>query len=108
MGLNPIEEPMIHRTDVQVRLAEAEGAFYHEEVSIFLYHPVIRKRAVRGVALVAVQTFILGDLVVVYPDRGVPRHGEEAVVAAVVQLVLGDPARPEALLKPLEPPLTWL
>ena len=106
MGLNPIEEPMIHRTDVKVRLAEAEGAFYHEEVSIFLYHPVIRERAVCCVALVAVQALVPGDLVVVYPDRGVPRHGEEAVVTAVVQLVLGDPARPEALLKPLEAPLT--
>ena len=108
MGLNPIEEPMIHRTDVKVRLAEAEGAFYHEEVSIFLYHPVIRERAVCCVALVALQTFILGDLVVVNPDGGVSCHRKEAVVAAVVQLVLGDPARPEAFLKPLEAPLAWL
>ena len=108
MGLNPIEEPMIHRTDVKVRLAEAEGAFNHEEVSIFLYHPIIRERAVCCVALVAVQTFILGDLVVVNPDGGVSCHRKEAVVAAVVQLVLGDPARPEALLKPLEAPLAWL
>ena len=72
MGLDPVEELVVHRTDVQVRLAEAEGAFYHEEVSIFLYHPVIRERAVCCVALVAVQALVPGDLVVVYPDRGVP------------------------------------
>ena len=108
MGLNPVEEPVVHRTDVKVRLAEAEGALYHEEVSIFLYHPVIRERAVCCVALVAVQTFILGDLVVVNPDGGVSCHRKEAVVTAVVQFILGDSVRFEAFLKPLEAPLAWL
>ena len=46
MRLDPVEEPVIHRTDVQVRLAEAEGPLYHEQVSVLLDYPVIRQRAV--------------------------------------------------------------
>lgn len=46
MRLDPVEEPVIHRTDVQVCLAEAEGPLYHEQVSVLLDYPVIRQRAV--------------------------------------------------------------
>ena len=61
MGLDPVDQPMVHRTDVQVRLAEAEGPFDHEQVAVFLDYPVIGKRAVGGVAFVSVRPRILGD-----------------------------------------------
>ena len=46
MRLDPVEDPVIHRTDVQVSLAEAEGPLYHEQVSVLLDYPAIRQRAV--------------------------------------------------------------
>ena len=104
VGLDSVEEPVVHRPDVQVGLAEAESPLYHEQVSVFLDDSVIRQRAVGRVALVSVQPFILCDLVVVDLDGGVATHGKEAVVTAVVQLVLRKFVRPEAFLKPFEAP----
>ena len=65
MRLDPVEEPVIHRTDVQVCLAEAEGPFYHKQVSVLLDYLVIRQCAVGCMTFVSIQPFILGDLVVV-------------------------------------------
>ena len=67
-----------------------ERQLYHEQVSVLLDCPVIRQCTVGRVSLVSVQPFILCDLAVVDFDGGVTAHGEEAVVSAVVQLVLRE------------------
>ena len=90
VGLYSVEKAVLHRPDVQVGLAEAESHLYHEQVSVLLDYPVIRQCTVGRVSLVSVQPFILCDLAVVDFDGGVTAHGEEAVVSAVVQLVLRE------------------
>ena len=102
MCLYPVEEPVIHRTDIQVCLAEPEGPLNHKQIAVFLYDPVIRQRAVGRIAFVPVKPGIILDLVVVDSDGGVACHGQEAVVASIVQLVLRESVRHEAFLEPLE------
>ena len=96
VGFDSVQEPVVHGTDVQVRLAEAEGTLYHKEIPVFFYHLFVRQRTVGRVPFIPVQKLVFGDLVIVNLDGRVSLQREEAVVTAVVQLVLCDFVRPEA------------
>lgn len=84
MSLNPVEEPVIDRSDCKVGLVHAESPFDKVQVAVALDDFTVRNLAIGHIALQSVQERVGGNLTAVNRDFRLAIECQELVVSPVV------------------------